>query len=292
LSARPPATHSPIPQNLRVSVASLCRVTFDHPDEGSPWLAFERRATVHPGPPPQAFVTLVAFGGAAQLRQAQALAAVVPGFSFDSHLSEAEQDFRILIPPAAWPVVRAFCLSHLSDPLHSIIDASPDRELAEEFSEDLNWEIAASHYTAASIGAVIEDTPVPSDNARAAGALTVRVYQIHEVRLLDTQLIQAILDGNNKPDSALVSSAVQSSLGRANAASALPAAHVTAAIHALIPAAQPQPFTVNGHRFDPSASALFPEFSLPGRIFVSHPGHSASSETAASPSLEPRPPSW
>jgi hypothetical protein len=261
------------PALLRVSVAALCRVVFDHPHDHSTWLAFERRATLLPGPPPQVGVTVVAYGGAVRLIEPGALAGLVPDFCYDSARSEAEQDFRILIPPAAWPAVRDFCLTQLSNPESDVLDATPHRELSEEFDETLHWQVSPGQYDTSVLGTVVEAVPVPTDNPRAQGAPTVRVYRIFENRLLDQALIGALLSSVQRSDAELAADAAADAAhggpGRANAACALPLTEVTSALTALSPGARAQPFSVAGHRLDASISALFPDLFVPTRSWHS-----------------------
>ena len=257
---------------LRVSVATLCRVTFDHPAEHRLWLALERRATFRPEPPPHTIVVAVPYGGAVRILRPEALAAVVPDFRYDSERSKTEQDFRIVIPPTTWPAVREFCLAHIAAPDDNILDNSPDRELKEEFVETLGVEVAPGDYAASAVGTVVEDGAAPTNSDRAPGAPTVRIYRLFEVRLLAPSLVEAIMASTLLDEATLAARAeAQSALGgrgRANAAVGLPLAAVREALRLLPPQARALTFTVGEQRMDGTVSALFPDLAGPARRWL------------------------
>jgi hypothetical protein len=249
------------PLTLRVSAAVLVRALFPHPAGGEMQLALERRATVRAEPGHAVHVRAQPFGGAVRLRDPAALRALIGDFQFDSDTSRAEEDFRILIRPADWPVVRQFCLAHLAADVDPTLETDPARELEEEFAETLGFRLLPEHYRQRFAGLGLMDHPAPTDNARAHGVPTVRVYRIVEARLLDEALVRALLEnsqGLSDDDLAQRALARQASAGRgrANAAQVLPLAQVVAAYQSLPPAARAQPFKVAGHLMDSNVAPI------------------------------------
>ena len=101
---------------LRVSVAALVRVIFEHPLDGKLMLALERKGTVFEEAGLQrVYVSAQPFGGAITFRRLEPLRTLVGDFQFDSERSRSENDFRILIRPSDWNIVKQFCLRHLVD---------------------------------------------------------------------------------------------------------------------------------------------------------------------------------
>jgi hypothetical protein len=101
--------------SLRVSVATLDRVIFKRPADGTLMLALERKATLIGDTDKRSvYVRAQPFGGAVRILSLDALREVVDAFKFDSNRSEAEQDFRLLIQPVAWEAVKQFhtCVRH------------------------------------------------------------------------------------------------------------------------------------------------------------------------------------
>ncbi|MDQ2691394.1 MAG: hypothetical protein M3Y68_05135, partial [Chloroflexota bacterium] len=174
----------------RVSVATYNRVVFPDPQTGVLMLALERKATAHGE---KVHVRAQPFGGGIRILDAAPLQGLIGEIRYDSESSRTEQDFRILIPSVKWGPVKQYCLHHLANPDDHELESSPDRELAEEFEEDLGIRLELDQYAIQPVGLVIEDTPVPTKNARAPGQLTVRLYRIFEVRLVDPTLCSALL---------------------------------------------------------------------------------------------------
>src|SRR5689334_22995355 len=97
--------------SLRVSVATLSRVLFEHPGHGDVMLALERKATAHESENgPVVKVKSQPFGGAVRILDLRGLRDLIGDFHFDSERSRSEQDFRIFIRPADWSTVREFCI--------------------------------------------------------------------------------------------------------------------------------------------------------------------------------------
>jgi hypothetical protein len=243
---------------LRVSVGTLVRLLFPHPATGEILLALERKATQQSLSVGErtVFVRAQPFGGAVRLRDAQALKAILGEVHFDSPLSQAERDFRILIRPGDWPALRQFCLQHLGQAGDPMLDADPARELAEEFADALALDLSPARYSQRAAGLIVEDRPTPTDNPRAPGTNTVRVYRVFEVRLHDADMSQAILDNSQRVSNEDLEALALSGTGRANGALALPLRGLTAAYLALPPGSRALPLTFGGHLLDRSVAAV------------------------------------
>ncbi|HEX5840115.1 MAG TPA: hypothetical protein VFY26_19920 [Anaerolineales bacterium] len=176
--------------SLRVSVATLVRVVFEHPDGGERMLALERKATLHET---NVEVKSQPFGGAVRILDLDAIYDLIGDFDFDSTNSRAEQDFRLFIRPSAWPVLREFCIQHLSHVHDPVIETDPTRELTEEFADALKISLKPNQYIHTPVETVIEDHPAPTDNVYARGISTARVYRIFEASITDPSLIRTML---------------------------------------------------------------------------------------------------
>lgn len=254
--------------SLRVSVAALVRVTFEHPADGKPMLALERKATLLEEDLHAVRVMAQPFGGALRFHTPKPLQDQIGGFQFDSKESQAEQDFRILIRPADWDVVRAFCLEQLNQPRDSALETDPVRELAEEFSEALQIDLQREQYMLRAAGTVIEGQPSPTDSLRARGYLTSRIYRLFEAHILDSGLATRMIEtSTRRTDEQLRQHARQDfqngGLGRANAVLALPLDEVHAAYLETAYEQRDQPILFQDHSLDETVAALFED------VFVS-----------------------
>ncbi len=254
--------------SLRVSVATLVRVLFDHPQTGETMLALERKASATTGAgQPSGRVWAQPFGGGIQFHSLEPLQDLIGHFEFDSERSRAENDFRILIRPAAWPAVRQFCLEQFQAP-NPVLDSDPARELEEEFADALAVQLEPSQYTQRPLGIVAEDTPAPTGNRRALGVNTVRLYRIFEARLIDSNLAQTLLTNSESHSDADLHTLALADLGRggrgrANAGLALPLPPVTNAYLRLSPEARLQPLHFNDHQLDVTVTAILPGVLAP-----------------------------
>jgi hypothetical protein len=174
--------------SLRVSVATLDRVLLHH--NGRQLLALERQAIALKNG--RTRIRVQPFGGGIQILDASSLEDMLGEIQFDSERSERIRDFRILIPPSRWESVKQYCLRHLSNLHDTEIEATPDRELVEEFKGTLDMDLNPDQYTFTPIGFVIEDHPVPTNNVNARGLPTVRIYRIFEVCIVDDLLSRSI----------------------------------------------------------------------------------------------------
>ncbi len=185
--------------SLRVSVASLVRVLFDSPEDGRTMLALERTATLREiQSRSRVTVNAKPFGGAVQLTNPEGLQALIGNFQYDSERSRREKDFRIQIQPGSWEKVKEICQEHLNQTGKGILESSPERELAEEFEDTLNVRITPDQYLLKPLCMIVEDLPSETDNVRAEGVPTVRIYYIFEAWIEDPEIIKKILVNSNQ----------------------------------------------------------------------------------------------
>jgi hypothetical protein len=234
--------------SLRVSVAALTRVVFPSAENKELMLALEHKATLVPDNE-RVVVKAQPFGGAIQILNLHALQTLIGDFHFDSERSLSEHDFRLFIKPADWNVVRAFCLSDFSQAEGSILEADPIRELTEEFWDAMGIVLTPDQLIVKPGDIVVENKPMRTENMRAAGSPTVRIYRIFEVRILDDTLCQAmLLNSENHSSSTLrhlaLENACKGGLGRANAMLVVPMLSIREVYLTLSPAARyrMQPF--------------------------------------------------
>lgn len=175
--------------SLRVSVATLSRVVFPHPDSGITLLALEHKATLIPNcDPGRVEVKAQPFGGAIRIINPQRLLAQVSSFNFDSQRSQAESDFRVYIQPSTWSALRDFCLDNMGLPGSLVLESDPSRELVEEFNDTLGIHLGPQQYAVTAVDMVVENESAPTANINAIGKLTTRIYQVYEVQILDPRL--------------------------------------------------------------------------------------------------------
>jgi hypothetical protein len=208
------------------------------------------------------------FRGAVRILDVPALRQHIGDFEFDSPHSQAEQDFRILVPAAAWERVKQFCLLHLVKPDDAILETGPQRELAEEFMDALHIHLAASQVLIQAAGLVVENTPAPTANLYSPGFPTAGIYSIFEVTILDSSLSTALLENSRRySDLDLQGLAgadtAQGGKGRANAALALPLEAVTSACLKIPLPQRGKLLAIDGHLFDPSVIAVLENVDAP-----------------------------
>jgi hypothetical protein len=255
--------------SLRVSVATLARVVFEHPEQGTRMLALERLATFRASAGQgEVWVRAQPFGGAVRVRSLRALQRLIGGFHFDSERSREEADFRLQIRPSAWETVKRFCLRHLQQREDGALETSPDRELAEEFADAMEVEVTPAQYRVRPVGAVIENEPTMTDNVHAGGAPTVRIYAVHKVCILDPSLSEAILIHSERYTDQELSAlargeAGRDGKGRANGVLALPLELVTKAYRAMSPSQRDAPVRIAGHWLDRNVPAVLEQVCAP-----------------------------
>lgn len=247
---------------LRVSVATYNQVIFMHPENGTLMLALERKATVQKDG--SVNVRAQPFGGGVRILDSNSLTEMLGEIQFDSERSRQEQDFRILIPPAKWDEVKQYCLHHLESPGDLELESTPDRELIEEFEETLGVDLKPEQYTVQSIGFVVEDNPVWTENWYARGQLTVRIYRTFNVQIRDEALCKTLLAVSQKiSDQELGKMALDSNKGRANSVLVLPLSLVTEAWLALLPEMRYGRIKAENHELDESVLVVLEDVDVP-----------------------------
>lgn len=252
----------PTPElTLRVSAASLVRVTFPNPDDGQVMLALERKAGAGPN---GTAVVAQPFGGGARLLRPEALLGRIPAFHFDSLRARDEQDFRILVRPEDWPAVRRFCVEQFSAGGGDALEADPARELAEEAAETLGFDLLSAHYRLKRLGILVEGQPQATHNIHAERVPTARIYHLFEAELLDEGLARLILARSvDLPDSRLAQMAQASPRGRANSVLALPLDALRRAYLDLPAERRDGTWTAEGHTLSGNVAALLPGVRAP-----------------------------
>ena len=242
--------------SLRVSVATLVRVLIASPKDGWPMLVLERTATLQAGEGGQE-VSVVGkpFGGAVQIVDPSALHEAIGDFHYDSERSRRERDFRLQVHPESWETVKWVCRTHLPSGGGSMLDTSPDRELAEEFRDALGLTIGLGDYRSRLVDMLVDDAPRKTRSVRAPGRPTVRVYYIFEAWLDSPDLVSSALESSGRTSdqdlrSAALRNAKDGGRGRANAALVLGFDELRAGYRDMMPAHPPgEPFRIGGHRF-------------------------------------------
>ena len=252
----------------RVSVATLDRVIFPHPKNGTIMLAMERKASLMKTGANHVHTWAQPYGGAVRILDPIPLQALIGEISFDSEKSRLEQDFRILIQPADWQAVKTFCLQHLENENDTVLEASPDRELLEEFDETLNFKLKPDQYTREAAGFVIENEASATANRYASGQPTVRVYRIFEIHIIDPDLSKSMLAASQAySDLELAALAVNNAesggKGRANGILVLPLNQVVEHYLALSPHLRFQAGSVENHQLNESVTAILPGVDVP-----------------------------
>ncbi len=255
--------------SLRVSVATLVRVLFEHPRTGALWLALERKATrQETASGPVMEVKSQPFGGAIRILDLPALQDVLPEFHFDSEQSRSERDFRIFIHPSEWEAVQACCLAHLNRRDGLVLESDPSRELAEEFADTLKITLNPAQYSLRAVGTILEDQPSTTAYIYARGYPTTRIYRIFEARILDPSLAVTMLRNSETcSDEELRRLGLEDSLsggsGKANAVLTLPLPEVYAEYQAVRPEAGIAPIWIQGHELDETVAAVLEDVSVP-----------------------------
>ena len=252
--------------SLRVSVATLDQVVFPHPQNGTLMLALERKTTdleVN-----NIRVRAQPFGGGVRILNPTPLQELIGKFRFDSEWSRHEQDFRIVIPPSKWELVKQYCLSHLENPEDTELESLPHRELVEEFEETLNIHLKPDQYTVQPMGFVIENHPVQTDNEQVRGQLTVRLYRTFKVEIIDDALCKTMLTASQRySDQELRLLALKDfrsgDTGHANTILTLPLNLVFESYSALPPEQRFQKILIEGHEMDESVLAVLGDIDVP-----------------------------
>ena len=255
--------------SLRVSVATLVRVLFDHPDTGDLILALERKATLLEGQYGH-FVDVKSqpFGGAIQILDPTALQDIVGEYHFDNEQSYREQDFRLFIRPSAWEAVRQFCWRQFTLADDDVIESGPRRELTEEFANTLKIDLRNDQYTSQSVGTILEATPSPTENFYARGYPTVRIYHLFEVRIRDPFVMHLMFTSSSRyTDQDLRELALQDfqngGYGWYNAVLTLPMSAISTTYLSLSPEARNHPMSLQNHQLDGTVAAILDDITVP-----------------------------
>jgi hypothetical protein len=253
-------------QELRVSVATLNRVIFPHPYDRTVMLALERKATVLREN--NVRVKAQPFGGAVRILNPTSLQQLLGDIRFDSQRSEHEQDFRNLIPSSKWELVKQYCLRHLEDPDDPELESLPDRELTEEFEETLGIILKPKQYRVQALGTIIENTPIPTENANVRGTPTVRIYRIFEARILEEALCKRMLAASERysdQDLGLLAwkNFLEDGRGHANSISTLPLHVVTEAYRSFPPQLRYRKIHIANHELDESVMGILGDVDVP-----------------------------
>jgi hypothetical protein len=255
-------------QQLRASVATYNQVLFPHPEDGTMMLALERRATVRKDG--SVSIRAQPFGGGVRILNPTPLQGIIGKIQFDSERSKQERDFRILIPPSKWELIKEYCLHHLEfeDEEEIEIESEPDRELTEEFMDAINVKLNPKQYTVQPLGFVIENHPVQSKNDYALGQLTVHLYRVFKVQIIDLTLSKVMWSVSQLyADQDLGERALQNfedgGKGRANTMLTLPLNQVREAYLALSPEMRYRKLIIENHELDESVLAVLEDIEVP-----------------------------
>lgn len=253
-------------KNLRVSVATYNRVLFQHPEEGTQMLALERQATVREDG--SVNVRAQPFGGGIHILNPTPLQKIIGKIEFDSERSKHESDFRILIPPSKWESIKDYCLRHLRDEEDIDLETEPDRELTEEFFETIRVKLSPGQYTVEPQGFVVENIPVRSGNIHARGQLTVHLYRVYEVHIVDAMLCTIMMTISQLySDQEVGKLALQDfenyGKGRFNTILTLPLESVTGSYLALAPEQRYREIIVENHVLEESVLAILEGVDVP-----------------------------
>jgi hypothetical protein len=262
--------------SLRVSVATLSRVVFPHPDDAVSMLALEHKATlISDDTGSQVITKAQPFGGAVRITDTNLLGQIAGTFNFDSEKSREERDFRIYIRPSSWEAVRNFCIQQMSAGTGSVLEHDPARELVEEFEDALGIQLEPDQYTLNPIGIALENEPVPTANPRAAGYPTVRIYQVDEAQIQDPGLCRSMVGNSQMHPFQVLSSMARNNArdggqGRANAMLVAPLEQVRDAILATPLNQRGEPMKFKDTLLDGNVGALFNDIAVPRYFHIVH----------------------
>ena len=255
--------------SLRVSVATLVRVLFEHPKDGEVMLALERRATLRETSAERVVeIKSQPFGGAIRIYNLILLQNLLGDFHFDSEESRAEQDFRLFIRPSAWETVWRFCLQHFKEADDSVLESDPGRELAEELTETLKINLSPEEFNYKLVGTILENDPSPAENVHAKGHPTVRVYRLFESHIADASLASALMmksEGHSNDDlrECALEDARKGGNGWANTVLALPLHQVSAFYESTIPSTRTGTISFQGYPLDETVAAILDHVTVP-----------------------------
>jgi hypothetical protein len=255
--------------SLRVSAATLARVLFKNPRSGDWMLALERKAALHKTENGGVIeIKSQPFGGAIRIHDPSRMRDLIGGFHFDSERSRSEQDFRIFIRPSDWPAVREFCAEHLRIGGDPLLETDPDRELTEEFADALMISLRPDQYIRKPVATLVENDPAPTENIRARGILTARVYRVFAATISDSTLAHAIMKNSENilPENLgalALEDAQKGGKGRANAMLALPLKRISDHYLALPPDQRNMPILFEQNYLEETVPAILEGITVP-----------------------------
>jgi hypothetical protein len=255
--------------SLRVSVATLVRVLFENPSDGTLLLALERKATLRAAGTERAVeVKSQPFGGALRIYDLSPLQNLLGDFHFDSEQSRSEQDFRLFIRPSDWESVWRFCIQHFIHAGDAALESDPCRELAEEFSETLKIHLKPDQFDYRLVGTLFEKDPSPAENVHARGYPTVRIYRIFESRIQDPSLAHALVMNserysNESLQSLALENARKGGQGWTNSVLTLPLHQISAFYETILPAVRNNPVSFQNHKLDETVAAVLEDVTVP-----------------------------
>jgi len=252
---------------LRVSVAVLVKLLMNDPETNNQLLVLERKATFDPDAE-KVSVIAQPFGGGLRINRPEALHELTGGFQYDSENSRIHQDFRIMVRPAKWDAVKAFCLDQFHRQSNEVIELSPERELAEEFGSALKINLKPDQYHLRLLWTIIENHPGSSGNIHATGISTVRLYRVFEATLLDQSLQAAVLTNSRSYSDYTLRATVLENVrlggkGQANAFLTIPLENLRNFYHSIALKDRDFPVTFSGSRLESNVPALLSEVQVP-----------------------------
>jgi hypothetical protein len=255
--------------SMRVSVGVLVRLLFINPETGNQMLALERTATLSiKMERPVVIVKAKPFGGGVQLINPLKLKDLIGNFHYDSERSYQEGDFRILINPAYWGIIKEICKTHLNETEPGILDSSPENELAEEFEDSLKFKLTPDQYNWKQQELIIEDLPLETDNTYAQGLSTVRVYYISEARIISPEIILMMMRNSRRyTDKDLHKMAIENAKrggkGRANAILILDKDQIMDTYYSIPLEKRSEPVYIGGHQLSDNVPAILDKIKHP-----------------------------
>ena len=232
-------------------------------------LALERIATLREiSEEPEIIVKAKPFGGGIQITDQQSLKELIGEFNYDSERSREEKDFRIMVQPESWEKIKEICKNHFEGNVDPIIDIKPDRELAEEFEDSLKIKISPSMYNLKLKEILIENLPSETNNLRAKGISTVRIYFIYEAKIISLEIVEMILT-NSKQHSNIDLQKIalkdykKGGKGRANAFLILDLNETMKAYKSLSIEQLYKSVNIGEHQLDSNVLAIFNEINHP-----------------------------
>jgi hypothetical protein len=255
-------------------VATLSRVVFPHPADATQILAFEHKATVHPGDGhPKVSVQVQPFGGAVRILNQEQLLERIGPFNFDSERSRADRDFRLFINPSDWRKVKDICQKECELKDCTILEVDPSRELMEEIYDALGIHLNGNEYTVKWIKMAVEKNPSPTLNVRAPGHPTFRIYLIYQAYVKDHELCRQMLESSELQTAVdlkaeALADAYEGGRGRANAIWIAPWDSILTYYLGLAPEERTSSVSFSGVRLSGNVPVVLEGISTPDTNFL------------------------